>query len=119
VGVFAPGSITSANGAVFNSQGGAVIDTLVVELGTPSVLVTGPGSTWNVGGPALFVGGGSTEGPGMLTVANGGTVTSTAPVFIGDVTGASTVTVTGAGSVFNAATSLAIGGVDCGCGPLV
>ena len=80
VGFFAPGSITIANGAVFNSQGGAEIDTLFVELGTPSVLVTGSGSTWNVGGPALFVGGGSTTGPGMLTVANGGTVTSTAPV---------------------------------------
>jgi autotransporter-associated beta strand protein/T5SS/PEP-CTERM-associated repeat protein len=115
VGFFAPGSITIANGAVFNSQGGAEIDTLVVELGTPSVLVTGPGSTWNVGGPALFVGGGSTTGPGMLTVANGGTVTSTAPVSIGDVTGASTLTVTGAGSVLNALNSLTIGDNSCGC----
>src|SRR5215468_12318341 len=115
VGFLAPGSITIANGAVFNSQGGAEIDTLLVELGTPSVLVTGPGSTWNVGGPALFVGGGSTSGPGMLTVANGGTVTSTAPVSIGDVTGASTLTVTGAGSVLNALNSLTIGG-DNGCG---
>jgi autotransporter-associated beta strand protein/T5SS/PEP-CTERM-associated repeat protein len=115
VGFLAPGSITIANGAVFNSQGGAEIDTLVVELGTPSVLVTGPGSTWNVGGPALFVGGGSTTGPGMLTVANGGTVTSTAPVSIGDVTGASTLTVTGAGSVLNALNSLTIGDNSCGC----
>jgi autotransporter-associated beta strand protein/T5SS/PEP-CTERM-associated repeat protein len=115
VGFLAPGSITIANGAVFNSQGGAEIDTLLVELGTPSVLVTGPGSTWNVGGPALFVGGGSTTGPGMLTVANGGTVTSTAPVSIGDVTGASTLTVTGAGSVLNALNSLTIGDTSCGC----
>jgi autotransporter-associated beta strand protein/T5SS/PEP-CTERM-associated repeat protein len=115
VGFFAPGSITIANGAVFNSQGGAEIDTLLVELGTPSVLVTGPGSTWNVGGPALFVGGGTSTGPGMLTVANGGTVTSTAPVSIGDVTGASTLTVTGAGSVLNALNSLAIGDTSCGC----
>jgi T5SS/PEP-CTERM-associated repeat protein len=115
VGFFAPGSITIANGAVFNSQGGAEIDTLFVELGTPSVLVTGPGSTWNVGGPALFVGGGTSTGPGMLKVANGGTVTSTAPVFIGDVTGASTLTVTGAGSVLNALNSLTIGDNSCGC----
>jgi fibronectin-binding autotransporter adhesin len=115
VGFLAPGSITIANGAVFNSQGGAEIDTLLVELGTPSVLVAGPGSTWNVGGPALFVGGGSTTGPGMLTVANGGTVTSTAPVSIGDVTGASTLTVTGAGSVLNALNSLTIGDTSCGC----
>jgi autotransporter-associated beta strand protein/T5SS/PEP-CTERM-associated repeat protein len=115
VGFLAPGSITIANGAVFNSQGGVEIDSLLVELGTPSVLVTGPGSTWNVGGPAFFVGGGSTEGPGMLTVANGGTVTSTAPVSIGDVTGASTLTVTGAGSVLNALNSLTIGDNSCGC----
>jgi autotransporter-associated beta strand protein/T5SS/PEP-CTERM-associated repeat protein len=115
VGFFGPGSLTIANGGVFNSQGGAEIDTFVPELGIPSVLVTGPGSTWNVGGPALFVGGGSTEGPGMLTVANGGTVNATAPMFIGDVTGASTVTVTGAGSVLNALNSLMIGG-DNGCG---
>ena len=115
VGFLAPGSITIANGAVFNSQGGAEIDTLFVELGTPSVLVTGPGSTWNVGGPALFVGGGTSTGPGMLTVANGGTVNSTAPVFIGDVTGASTLTVTGAGSVLNALNSLTIGDNSCGC----
>src|SRR5262249_9688001 len=62
----------------------------------------------------------STEGPGMLTVANGGTVNATAPMLIGDVTGASTVTVTGAGSVLNALNSLTIGGDNgCGCGPLV
>ena len=115
VGFLAPGSITIANGAVFNSQGGAEIDTLLVELGTPSVLVTGPGSTWNVGGPALFVGGGTSTGPGMLTVANGGTVNATAPVTIGDVTGASTLTVTGAGSVLNALNSLTIGDNSCGC----
>jgi autotransporter-associated beta strand protein/T5SS/PEP-CTERM-associated repeat protein len=115
VGFFGPGSLTIANGGVFNSQGGSEIDTFVPELGIPSVLVTGPGSTWNVGGPALFVGGGSTEGPGMLTVANGGTVNATAPMSIGDVTGASTVTVTGTGSVLNALNSLMIGG-DNGCG---
>src|SRR5258708_38471436 len=51
----------------------------------------------------------------MLTVANGGTVTSTAPVFIGDVTGGSTLTVTGAGSVLNALNSLTIGDNRCGC----
>jgi autotransporter-associated beta strand protein/T5SS/PEP-CTERM-associated repeat protein len=118
VGFFGPGALTIANGAVFNSQGGAEIDTFVPELGIPSVLVTGSGSTWNVGGPALFVGGGSSGGPGMLTVANGATVNSTAPITIGDVTGASTVTVTGAGSVLNAFNSLTVGGTGCGCGPL-
>jgi autotransporter-associated beta strand protein/T5SS/PEP-CTERM-associated repeat protein len=119
VGFFAPGSITIANGAVFNSQGGSEIDSLGPELGIPSVLVTGPGSTWNVGGPAFFVGDGTSGGPGMLTVASGGTVTSTAPILIGDVAGISTVTVTGAGSVLNAVTSLEIGGAGCGCGEVI
>src|SRR5262249_6438855 len=70
VGFFGPGSLTIANGAVFNSQGGSEIDTSVPELGIPSVLVTGPGSTWNVGGPALLVGTGSTEGPGMRDIGH-------------------------------------------------
>src|SRR5262249_59518281 len=89
------------------------------ELGHPSVLVPGAGSTWHVGGPALFVGDGTSGGPVMLTVANGGTVNSTAPITIGDVTGISSVTVTGAGSVLNALNSLSIGGTGCGCGPLL
>ena len=46
---------------------------------------------------------------------NGGVVNSTTSTIIGDVTGASTVTVTGAGSVLNALNSLTIGG-DNGCG---
>ena len=119
VGFFGPGAITIANGGVFNSQGGAEIDTFVPELGIPSVLVTGAGSTWNVGGPALFVGNGTSGGPGMLTVANGGSVNSSAPITIDDVTGISSVTVTGAGSVLNALNSLSIGGTGCGCGPLL
>src|SRR5262245_39276137 len=94
---------------------GSEIDTSVPELGIPSVLVTGPGSTWNVGGPALLVGTGSTEGPGMLTIANSGVVNVTGFMAVGDVTGASTVTVTGAGSVLNALDSLTIGDSNCGC----
>src|SRR5262249_40436648 len=115
VGFFGPGSLTTANGAVFNCQGGSEIDPSVPELGIPSVLVTGPGSTWNVGGPALLVGTGSTEGPGMLTIANSGVVNVTGFMAVGDVTGASTVTVTGAGSVLNALDSLTIGASNCGC----
>jgi autotransporter-associated beta strand protein/T5SS/PEP-CTERM-associated repeat protein len=114
VGFFGPGALTIASGAVFNSQGGSEIDTFVPELGLPSVLVTGSGSTWNVGGPGLLVGNGNTGGPGTLTIANGGTVNSTAPVAIGDFTGTSLMTVTGAGSVLNASSSLTVGDF-CGC----
>ena len=88
-------------------------------LGTPTVTVTGPGSTWNVGGFGLSVGGGSTGNPGMLTISNGAVV-NTNVTFIGDsVDGSSTVLVTGTGSRLTATTGLSIGGEDCGCGPLV
>src|SRR5262249_19710921 len=115
IGNFAPASVTISNGGVLNSQGSADIATFLPFLGTPTVTVTGPGSTWNVGGPfGLFVGDVSV-GPGALIIANGGVVNSTGPTVIGDVTGASTVTVTGAGSVLNAFNSLAIGATSCGC----
>src|SRR5262245_6703753 len=115
IGNFAPASLIISNGGVLNSQGGAdiAIGLPFSFLGTPTVTVTGPGSTWNVGGPFLSVGDGSV-GPGALTIANGGVVNSTGFTVIGDATGASTVTVTGAGSVLNAFGPLAIGS-SCGC----
>ena len=57
------------------------------------------------------------RGPGALLISNGGFVNANG-VSIGDVSGSSTVTVTGAGSVLNAIHGLEIGG-DCGCTPLV
>src|SRR5262245_17754070 len=51
----------------------------------------------------------------MLTVADGCTVNASAPMFVGDVTGTSTVTVTGPCSVLNALNSLTIGDNSCGC----
>jgi autotransporter-associated beta strand protein/T5SS/PEP-CTERM-associated repeat protein len=83
VGIFGPGSLTISNGGVLNSQGGAEIDTFVPVLGVPTATVTGPGSTWNLGGLGLTVGGGSTMGPGRLTVSNGGVV-NTSSLTIGD-----------------------------------
>jgi autotransporter-associated beta strand protein/T5SS/PEP-CTERM-associated repeat protein len=120
VGIFGPGSLTISNGGVLNSQSGAEIDIFDPSLGTPTATVTGPGSTWNVGGSGLTVGGGRTGGPGALIIANGGVINSTTSTTIGDAAnGSSSVVVTGAGSVFNAFNSLAIGGPGCGCGPLV
>ena len=117
IGIFGPATLSITSGAVLNSQGGAEINSI---LGTPTATVTGPGSTWNVGGFGLSVGGGSTGGPGVLTVSNGAVVNSTTSTTIGDVAdGSSNVVVTGAGSVLNASNSLAIGGPGCGCGPLV
>jgi autotransporter-associated beta strand protein/T5SS/PEP-CTERM-associated repeat protein len=118
VGNFAPASLTISSGGVLNSQGGAEIDIFPFLPGIPTATVTGPGSTWNVGGFfGLTVGGGGTGGPGALIIANGGVVNSTTSTTIGDLTGSSSVIVTGAGSVLNAFGSLAIGG--CGCGALV
>ena len=56
------------------------------------------------------------SGPGSLTIANGGVVNAAGPFLdIGDAfTGTSVVTVTGAGSTLNVATSLAVG-TQCGC----
>jgi autotransporter-associated beta strand protein/T5SS/PEP-CTERM-associated repeat protein len=116
IGIFGPATLSISSGGVLNSQGGAEIDSI---LGTPTATVTGPGSTWNVGGLGLSVGGGSIGTPGMLTISNGGAV-NTNVTFIGDsVDGSSTVLVTGTGSRLTATTGLSIGGEDCGCGPLV
>jgi fibronectin-binding autotransporter adhesin len=119
IGVFGPGSLSISNGGVVNSQGGAEVDYnpnfFPFIPGTATATVTGPGSTRNIGGLGLAVGNGTSGGTGVLTIANGGTVTSTAPVIIGDPTGASMVTVTGAGSVFNVANALVIGETSCGC----
>jgi T5SS/PEP-CTERM-associated repeat protein len=116
IGIFGPGTLTIAGGGVLNSQGGAEIDAI---FGTPTATVTGTGSTWNVGGALGFgfaVGGGSTGGPGVLVISNGGTVTSTLFTTIGDAAdGSSRVLVTGAGSVLNAFNSLQIGDASCGC----
>jgi outer membrane autotransporter protein len=104
---------------VLNSQGGAEIDTFPIFGGTPTVTVTGPGSTWTIGGFGLAVGGGSTGGPGILTVSDGGRVDANT-VAIGDFAfgapsdGTSLVTVS-PGSVLNATDSLTIGDSSCGC----
>jgi autotransporter-associated beta strand protein/T5SS/PEP-CTERM-associated repeat protein len=100
VGIFGPGSLTISNGGVLNSRGGAEIDIFDPSLGTPSATVTGPGSTWNVGGLGLTVGGGSTAGPGRLTVSNGGVV-NTSSLTIGDPCGCADgrVTITDGGVI--------------------
>ncbi len=116
IGLFGPGALTISNGGALDSQGGAEIDAF---FGTATATVSGPGSTWAVGGFGLSVGGGSTGGPGMLTISNGAVVNTNVTI-IGDAAdGSSTVLVTGAGSRLTATTGLAIGDSGCGCGPLV
>jgi autotransporter-associated beta strand protein/T5SS/PEP-CTERM-associated repeat protein len=109
-----PVSVTISNGGVLNTPGLVAIDA-GDPVFTPTVTVTGSGSTWNVG--SLAVGGSGTfEGPGILTISNGGVVNATGPLGVGDPTGTSMLTVTGAGSVLNALTSLVVGDTSCGCG---
>lgn len=74
VGIFAPGNLTISNGGTLNSLGGAEIDSF---FGTPSVTVTGSGSAWNVGAGGLAIGGGTSGGPGTLSISDGGKVTVT------------------------------------------
>jgi T5SS/PEP-CTERM-associated repeat protein len=109
-------SLTISNGAALNSQGGAEIDSI---FGPATAIVTGPGSRWNVGGMGLSVGGGSTGGPGALTISNGGGVNTNITIIGDNVDGSSTVLVTGTGSQLTATTGLAIGDNGCGCGPLI
>jgi autotransporter-associated beta strand protein/T5SS/PEP-CTERM-associated repeat protein len=110
-----PTSLTIANGGVLTSLGGAAIDT-----GSPNfastVTVTGAGSTWNVGAGLAVGGGGTFGGPGILTISNGGALNATGLVGIGDPTGNSTLTVTGAGSSLTVLTALLVGDTMCGCG---
>ena len=107
VGIAGPGTLIISNGGTLNSQGGAEIDAAFF---TPSVTVTGTGSTWNVGAVGLLVGGGFTTGPGTLTVANGGQVNGAGIVTVGDQgPGTSFITVTGSGSTLTATGGLVIG----------
>ncbi|MPZ30109.1 MAG: hypothetical protein GEV13_03770 [Rhodospirillales bacterium] len=118
VGIFGPATLTIGDGGTLTSQSGAEIDALFG--GTPTATVSGPGSTWNIGGFGLAVGGGSTGGLGALTVANGGTVNVSGPMTIGDaIDGSSSALVTGAGSVVNVTGPLVIGDLcDCLVGTL-
>jgi outer membrane autotransporter protein len=112
---FGPTSLTIANGGVLTSLGGAAIDSFDPGL-TSTVTVTGPGSTWNAGAGIAVGGGGSFGGPGILTISNGGVVNATGIVGVGDPTGASTLTVTGAGSTLTVLSALLVGDTSCGCG---
>jgi autotransporter-associated beta strand protein/T5SS/PEP-CTERM-associated repeat protein len=113
-----PTSLTIANGGVLTSLGGAAIDSGNPNF-TSTVTVTGPGSTWNVGAGLAVGGGGSSRGPGILMISNGGAVNATGIVGVGDSTGTSTLTVTGAGSTLTVLSSLVVGDTSCGCGPLI
>jgi len=113
-----PTSLTIANGGVLTSLGGAAIDSGAPNF-TSTVTVTGAGSTWNVGAGLAVGGGGTFGGPGILTISNGGAVNATGLVGVGDPTGNSTLTVTGAGSTLTVLSALLVGDTTCGCGPLI
>jgi T5SS/PEP-CTERM-associated repeat protein len=103
-----PTSLTIANGGVLTSLGGAAIDSGAPNF-TSTVTVTGAGSTWNVGAGLAVGGGGTFGGPGILTISNGGAVNATGLVGVGDPTGNSTLTVTGAGSTLTVLSALLVG----------
>jgi autotransporter-associated beta strand protein/T5SS/PEP-CTERM-associated repeat protein len=67
-----PASLTVSSGAVFNSNGGAIVD-------DATVTVTGAGSQWNIDNDLLV---GCFCSPSTLTVADGAIVTSTGDTVI-------------------------------------
>ena len=84
---------------------------------TPTVTVTGSGSTWNVG--SLAVGGGPaarSRDPEYSPFPMAASFMPRDPWASAIPTGTSMPTVTGAGSVLNALTSLVVGDTSCGCG---
>jgi T5SS/PEP-CTERM-associated repeat protein len=103
VGFGGTGLLTIQNGgAVSNTSAGQLGNS---GIGTGTVLVTGPGSTWT-NGDNLDVGFSAT---GLLTIQNGGAVSNTLGR-IGTLAGGSgTVIVDGAGSVWTNSTGLSVG----------
>ncbi len=108
VGLYSGGS-----GILSITNGGAVsnINGYIGYAASGSVSVDGPGSTWSNGG-VLYAGGGYywSGGSGILSITNGGGVTSTGG-YIGDgYSQTGLVTVDGAGSKWTNRGSLYIGG---------
>jgi fibronectin-binding autotransporter adhesin len=103
VGQFGNGNLSIANGGVLNCASAAYVPLANVASSTAQATVSGPGSAWNLAGQ-LEVG---NTGAASLTIANGGRVTSTGNFssIVGAGTFASgTVSVTGAGSIWDSGT---------------
>ncbi len=105
------GTLTVENGGIVTAGNFAVIADSAGSNGS-SAMVTGTGSTWNIGGGGLIVGDGDN---GSLTIASGGTVSlasGTPQIYVGDnnagTSGAGTLTVDG-GTLSSAEASIGIG----------
>jgi outer membrane autotransporter protein len=109
IGGLGTGTLTIQNGGTVNSGGGGSVGLSAGSSGT--VIVTGPGSTWNnTPGGGLDIG---AFGRGMLTIANGGVVNNNTAFTanIGSFVGSQgTVVVTGPGSIWTNSSGLNVGG---------
>ncbi|MCW5693121.1 MAG: autotransporter-associated beta strand repeat-containing protein [Pseudolabrys sp.] len=90
VGDTTSGSLTVQNGSTLTSLGSFRIGG---GTGTGTVTVTGAGSQWTATGLALSVGG---SGTGILNIQNGGTVTASGGVSLGNAGGVGTLNVSNA-----------------------
>jgi len=90
VGNTTSGSLTIQNGSTLTSLGSFRIGG---GTGTGTVTVTGAGSQWTATGLALSVGG---SGTGILNIQNGGTVTASGGVSLGNAGGVGTLNVSDA-----------------------
>ncbi len=104
IGASGTGQVTIAeSGKVLTGPSGGFLGVLPGATGT--MMVTDPGSTWNIS-DQLTVGG---SGSGMLIVQNGGTVTNTAGT-IGSSSGSTgAVSVTGTGSTWTSSGNVTVG----------
>ncbi|WP_268995514.1 autotransporter family protein [Microvirga roseola] len=104
VGDTATGALDISNGGTLDTLGSASnIGQSVNSIG--SVVVSGPGSTWN---STSFHSVGF-DGTGTMLISNGGTVTGEVGFLGSGTTGSGTVTVTGAGSRWIQRQGLAVG----------
>ena len=108
VGGQGAGTLTIQNGGTVTSRGGGSVGLSAGSTGT--VMVTGPGSTWNnAPGGGLNIG---SFGTGTLTIANGGRVIDLTPLVtnIGNAAGSKgTVRVAGAGSLWSDIAGINVG----------
>jgi outer membrane autotransporter protein len=98
-----------ANASVVVTSGAAALG--IASTATGVVNISGAGSLWDIGGSSLTIG---VAGTGQLTISGGGRLESGLSIIGENASALGTVTVTGAGSIWNVSSDLAIGNVGDG-----
>ncbi|BCW87588.1 hypothetical protein sos41_07180 [Alphaproteobacteria bacterium SO-S41] len=109
----------SGKGQLFITSGGQLVTTELSRIGnllgsSGSAVVDGAGSLWNGGANSLYIGAAGAGSSGTLLISNGGRVTVNQGLVGRDTGETGAVTVTGAGSRWEAATAIRVGGAGSG-----